>query len=251
MSKGSQSIDRAAELLSLVVRADGPVSYTDLVDKTDLARSTVSRLLQALERNGLVDRNRDGMFTSGALFAHYASRFDTIERLAATAQPVLERIADETSETVNLGVPRGDTVVQIAQIDSTFVLGATNWIDIDVPPHCSALGKVLYAYDAIPLPKGRLAGRTPSTVGTASALRRQLGTIRREGFAVTRGEFEEGLDALAAPVRDSNGAVLAAIGISGPSFRLGESHPQLGKLLVSESNRLARALIHRAQTEAG
>jgi len=242
MTTGSQSIDRAATILSLIVRADGPVSYTDLVDETALARSTVSRLLQALERNGLIDRNKDGQFTSGALFAHYAARFDTIERLNATAQPVLERVAEETNETVNLGVPRGNTVVQIAQIDSTYVLGATNWQDIEVPPHCSALGKVLYAYEAIALPRGRLEGRTPSSVPTGSALRRQLATVRRHGYAVAISEFEEGLDALAAPVRGSDGQVQAALGVSGPSFRLGEMHKQLGDLLMAESARLTRAL---------
>jgi IclR family transcriptional regulator, acetate operon repressor len=250
MSNGTQSVDRAAELVTLVVRAEGPISFTQLVEQTGLARSTASRLLQALERNGILERNQEGLFRGGALFAHYANRFDRVESLANAAQPMLERIAEETDETVNLGVPRGDTVVHAAQIDSNFILGATNWIDVEVPPHCSALGKVLYAFDALRLPKGRLEARTPASVTDPAVLQSQLETIRRQGYAVTRGEVEDGLDALAAPVRDPRGQVIAAIGVSGPSFRLETSHQQIGELLVGESDLLTRILTRRAQKEA-
>lgn len=250
MSNGTQSINRAAELVSLVVRSEGPISYTELVEKTGLARSTASRLLQALERNGLLERTHEGLFRGGALFTHYANRFDRVESLAAAAQPMLERIAEETDETVNLGVPRGDDVVHAAQIDSNFILGATNWIDIEVPPHCSALGKVMYAFEALRLPKDPLEIRTPATVKDVAALKRQLKTVRQQGYAIARGEFEEGLDALAAPVRDSKGHVLAAIGVSGPSFRLEDSQEKIGKLLVEEADRLSRILARRARKEA-
>ena len=124
MSNGTQSLDRAAELLSLVVRAEEPISYTAIVGQTGLARSTASRLLQGLERNGLLERDRDGAFRGGALFAHYASRFDRVEALVAASQPNLDRLAEATGETVNLAVSRGDTVVQVAQIDTTFMIGA-------------------------------------------------------------------------------------------------------------------------------
>ncbi|MGH3316368.1 MAG: IclR family transcriptional regulator [Nocardioidaceae bacterium] len=250
MSNGTQSVDRAAELVSLVVRAEGPVSFTQLVEQTGLARSTASRLLQALERNGILERNHEGLFRGGALFAHYANRFDRVESLANAAQPMLERIAEETDETVNLGVPSGDTVVHAAQIDSNFILGATNWIDVEVPPHCSALGKVLYAFDALRLPKGRLEARTAASVTDPTVLESQLETIRRQGYAVTRGEVEDGLDALAAPVRDPRGHVIAAIGVSGPAFRLESAHQQIGELLVDESDLLTRILTRRAQKEA-
>lgn len=250
MSNGTQSIDRAAELVSLVVRSEGPISYTELVEKTGLARSTASRLLQALERNGLLERTHEGLFRGGTLFTHYANRFDRVESLAAAAQPMLERIAEETDETVNLGVPRGDDVVHAAQIDSSFILGATNWIDIEVPPHCSALGKVMYAFEALRLPKDPLEIRTPATVKDVAALKRQLKTVRQQGYAIARGEFEEGLDALAAPVRDSKDQVLAAIGVSGPSFRLEESQEKIGNLLVEEADRLSRILARRARKEA-
>lgn len=250
MTNGSQSIDRAALLLSLVVRAADPISFTELVDRTGLARSTVSRLLQALERNGMLERNHDGHFQGGALFTHYANRFDRVESLATAAQPMLERIAEETGESVTLGVPRGDTVVHVAQTDSSYILGTTNWVGVNLPPHCSALGKVLYAFGALPLPKDPLEQRTPHTVRSVAALEGELAKVRERGYSLTRSELEEGLDALAAPVSDSHGRVLAAIGVSGPAFRLEHSHNEIGALLVAEASLLSRMLARRASKGA-
>src|SRR5699024_4837110 len=138
MSNGTQSIDRAAEILSLVVRADDPISYTEVVEATELARSTASRLLSALERNALVERDGDGLYCGGPLFVSCACRCGRVEKLVTAADPTLQRLSEETGETVNLAVPGPNGVVQVAQVDSTFVLGATNWVDVEVPPHCSA-----------------------------------------------------------------------------------------------------------------
>lgn len=245
MSHGTQSIDRAAEVLALVVRSEEPVTYTQVVEQTDLARSTASRMLQALERNGLLERGRDGRFRGGALFAQYAARFDRVESLAAAAEPTLERVGEETGETVNLGVPSGDTVIHVAQVDSSFVLGATNWVAVEVPPHCSALGKVMYAFDALPMPRGRLESRTPHTLTSRAALERDLAGVRELGYAITHGEFEEGLDAIAAPVRGHDGAVNAAIGISGPSLRITDEHRRFGELLTEEAGLLTKVLARR------
>lgn len=240
---GTQAIDRAAELLSLIVHADDPRSFGDLVDETELARSTASRVLNALERHQLIERDSDGAFYPGPLFAVYAARHDQIEAVVRTAEPVMARLGEETGETVNLGVPHGaGAVVQVAQVDSTYLLGAVNWVGVDVPAHCSAMGKVMLAYGAMPLPDDPLERRTDETVTDVATLRRELVTIRRRGYAQTCGELEEGLSGIAAPVRFRDGETRAAIGISGPDFRLDESVKDLGDLLVDESERLSRML---------
>ncbi|WGW13656.1 IclR family transcriptional regulator [Saxibacter everestensis] len=242
MANGTQSIDRAAELVSLVVRSEGPLTFTELVEQTGLSRSTVSRLLQALERNGMLERDATGGYRGGALFAHYASRYDRVETLLSAAQPGMERIAEQTRETVYLGVPRGGSVVQVAQIDSSFILGATNWVDVDVPPHCSALGKVLFAFGAIPLPEEPLEPRTDKTITEIPALMSELEAVRKQGYAITHEELEVGLDALAAPVRGGDELVHAAIGVSGPSFRIKDSHDEIGQLLVAEAERISAVI---------
>lgn len=242
MSSGAQAVDRAAGLLSAVIHAPEPVTAGELVETSGLARSTVSRLLIALERNGLLERDPEGAFRGGALFAHYATRYDRTEALVTVAQPYLERIAERTGETVNLGVPRGDTVVHAAQIDSRFVVGATTWVGVEVPPHCSALGKALYAAGALDLPDGELVRCTPRTLVDRDRLEADLASARADGYATASEEFEEGLDAVAAPVLGHDDLVTAAIGVSGPTFRLEGRHTEVGTLVVEEARRLGRAL---------
>ncbi len=200
MSTGTQAIDRAAELLSRVVLADEKPGFGELVTDTGLAKSTASRLLQALERHRLVHRDDAGGYAAGALFALYASRHEPLDELITLARPTMQELSNATGETVNLAVPRTNTVVQVAQIDATFLLGTVNWVDVDVPPHCSALGKVFYATGAIELPTDGLERRTDRTITDPSDLARQLRQVRAQGYAVALGELEVGLDAIAAPV---------------------------------------------------
>ncbi|MBA2559801.1 MAG: IclR family transcriptional regulator [Propionibacteriales bacterium] len=246
---GTQSIDRAAELLSRVVLADEPPGFGDLVNETGLAKSTASRLLLALERHRLVHRDDSGGYAAGPLFALYASRREPLDELVQLAQPTLEKISAATGETVNLAVVRGNAVVQIAQVDSTFLLATTNWVDVDVPPHCSALGKVFFAAGVLPLPVEPMQRRTPHTITSIAALQRQLERINAQGYAEALGELEIGLDAVAAPVLGRDSTVVAAVGVSGPSGRINNQLPQLGSLLTSHTEALSGVLGYRKRKD--
>lgn len=240
---GSQAVDRAALLLAEIVRSPGPRTFSSLVADLGLAKSTVSRLLQALERGRLVQRDRTGSFRPGALLAVYAARDTTVQDLVEIIRPALDRLAAATGETVNFAVPRGDGVVQVAQIDGRYLLGATNWVGVRVPAHCSALGKVFYAEGLLPLPDGPLERRTPATVASRQELDQQLAEVRRCGYAVTWEELEPGLVALAAPVRSAGGAPLGAVSVSGPTTRLPrESLPGVAGHLLAAADEV-RALL--------
>jgi IclR family transcriptional regulator, acetate operon repressor len=217
---GTQAVDRAARLLTEVVHAPESVTFTELAAATGLAKSTTSRLLVALERNGLVSRDETGRFRPGEVFVRFAWRGGGEAGLTAVAQPYLNRLGKATGETINLGVERDGMVEQIAQVDSVYVIGATNWLGRPVPLHCAALGKVLLAYGAARLPPGRLERLTPQTITNRAALAGDLATVRRRGYAVTDGELEPGLVAVAAPVHRGGGAVVAALSVSAPATRL-------------------------------
>jgi IclR family transcriptional regulator, acetate operon repressor len=238
---GTQAVDRAAQLLIEVARHRDPVSFTELTAASGLAKSTTSRLLMALERNGLVRRDDAGRFSPGEVFLSYAWRGGAEADLVSVAQPALARLGEETGETVNLGVPRdGGLVEQIAQVDSRYLIGGTNWVGLAVPLHCAALGKVLLAFGAAQLPKGRLEQRTERTITSRTALAAELAAVRERGYAVTIEELEPGLVAVAAPVfvastgaasASTGGTVgggrvvgssvaVAALSVSGPASRL-------------------------------
>ncbi len=241
---GTQAIDRAAAVVRLVVEADEVQTFTELLDETGLPKSTLSRLLSALERQHLLERTDEGGFVAGALFALYAARHDPWAEVARLAQPVLEAVAAETRETVNLGVPSGRTVVQIAQVNSSFLLGARDWLGADVPPHCSALGKVLHAFDALEL-DDKLEAVTPASLTSMAALLRDAERTRRRGYAVTVDELEIGLTAVAVPVHGVDGEVVVALGISGPTSRLEDQVDQVGRLLADQAETLSTLLGRR------
>lgn len=248
-SGGTQAVDRAIALVAAVVQADEPLTFADLQESGGLAKSTTSRILTALERGGLLERGGDGSFVAGSLFSLYAARHDRWEELVRLARPMMERVGEETSETVHLSVAREHQVVQVAQVDSRYLLGTRDWTAIDVPAHSSALGKVFYAWGALPLPAGPLERLTDATVTDPEQLRRDGARIRTRGWAVTDGELEVGLTGIAVPVEGPGGNVAAALGISGPTARLGERVDELGRYLSSYAAQLSELLRGRAPKE--
>src|SRR3954447_19848628 len=238
---GTQAVDRAAALIDLVVRAAEPLSFTELSDETGLARSTTSRLLAALERTDLIERDPSGGYVAGPLFALHAALHDPWPQVVRLARPVLERVGELTGETVHLGVARGQGVVHVGQVESTFLLAARDWNQVDVPPHCSSLGKVLYAFGVLPVPAGRLERRTPRTVVTREALEAELRIIRQTRYARTVDELETGLTGAAAPVSGRDG-VIASIGVSGPTARIQDRLDAIGRLLVEQADILSDLL---------
>ena len=168
----------------------------------------------------------------------------------SSLQPFLERLGKATGETINLGVASNGLVEQIAQVDSTFLIGGTNWIGMSVPLHCSALGKVLLAYGAAQLsgqlPGGQLERRTDKTVTSEAALRTELATVRTRGYAVTDEELEPGLIAVATPVRGYDGAVVAALSVSGPTTRMNrDGLPAMAGYCAEEAAALSAVLGYR------
>ena len=244
---GTQAVDRAARLLAEVVHSADPMTFTELSAASGLAKSTTSRLLLALERNGLVRRDDHGRFLPGEMFVSFAWRGGAEAGLVAVAQPFLERLGKATGETINLGVASGGMVEQIAQVDSTFLIGGTNWVGMSVPLHCSALGKVLLAYGAAQLPSGeKLDRRTDQTITSEMTLRSELATVRARGYAVTDEELEPGLIAVAAPIYGFDGAVVAALSVSAPRTRLtGDGVTAVAALCGQEAAALSAVLGYR------
>src|SRR6201989_2128083 len=119
---GTQAVDRAARLLSEVVHSADPMTFTGLSGATGLAKSHTSRLLLALERNGLVRRDDHGRFLPGEMFVSFAWRGGAEAGLVAVAQPFLERLGKATGETINLGVASGGAGEQTAQGETHFLL---------------------------------------------------------------------------------------------------------------------------------
>ncbi len=244
---GTQAVDRAARLLAEVVRSTGPMTFTGLSAATGLARSTTSRLLLALERNGLVRRDDHGRFLPGEMFVSFAWRGGAQAGLVAVAQPFLDRLGKATGETVNIGVASNGAVEQIAQVDGTYQAGGMNSAGQPMPLHCSALGKVLLAFGAAQfVPGTKLEAHTAKSITTEAALRAELGAVRARGYAVADEELEPGLIAIAAPVHGLDGSVVAALSVSAPTARMTtERMVAAAELCMEEAAGLSAVLGYR------
>ena len=232
---GTQAVDRATSLLIAILNSQEPPLLSDLARQLDLPKSTTSRILGALERQGLVRRDRNSAYIGGDVLMRFASNHNQDSALIARVRPILESLASKTSETVNLAVPGIDEIKLIDQVDGQFILGATNWVGRHVPYHASALGKVLLAFNSAHLPSGALEQKTAKTITTKIQLNKELEKVRKSGFAIIDNELEEGLVAVAAPLFDHNGKAIAAISISGPDVRISRDKlNKFGELIIKE-----------------
>jgi IclR family transcriptional regulator, acetate operon repressor len=245
--QGTQAIDRAAQLLTMVLDSDRPLGVGDLAQAAALPKSTASRLVSSLERHGLVRRDgARGKIQAGPAILRFAHRGVVDRNLVELAHQPLEALAEHSGETVNLAVAGLRGVEHLAQVDSRHFLGTGQWVGRTVDFHTTAVGKVLVAYGAAELPAGPLARPAPGTVVDRAALAADFERIRAEGFAVAVDELEPGLTALAAPVYGPTGDVIAALSISGPTLRLGpERVEELRPVLTTEAAALSARLGHR------
>jgi DNA-binding IclR family transcriptional regulator len=241
---GTQAIDRAAQLLVLVLSAERPSGLGELAAAAELPKSTTSRVLSALERHGLVaQRGARGRFSAGPVLLRFAQRGLADRHLAELAEPHLETLAEASGETVNLAVPGALGVEHLAQVSSRHFLGTGQWVGRRVPYHCTAVGKILLAYGAAALPDEPLEAATEATIVDPERLAEELAAVRSSGTAVAVDELELGLTAVATPVRGEGGEVVASVTISGPTLRLGpERLAALGPELVRESDALSQRL---------
>jgi IclR family transcriptional regulator, acetate operon repressor len=245
---GTQSVDRAAQLLAALLDSEGPLSLRELADAADLPKSTASRLLSALERHGLVHQaGQRGELEPGPAILRFAHRGGVERNLLELAQSSLEALSDASGETVNIAVPTPYGVEHLAQVDARHFLGAGQWVGRRVEFHCTANGKVFLAYEAAQLPPGALRRRTPSTITDRAVLARTLEQVRADGLAAAVDELEVGLAAVAAPVFGPTGQVIAALSLSGPTQRM--QVDEVSGVLVGQARELSERLGHVTEGE--
>lgn len=215
-----QSADKALAILAAFDDDRPDLGVSELAGELGMHKSTVSRLLAALERRGLVRRQGE-RFAPGPELARLGALAVRGLTLVGAARPPLELLAERTGETVNLAVRDGERALNVLQVDAAHFVGVTDWTGRAAPLHASANGKALLAFgDA--RATGRLTRLTPRTIVDRTGLRAELERTRSVGFAVAVEELELGLHAVAAPVFDATGSCVAAVSVSGPAYRLTE-----------------------------
>ncbi len=235
-----QSVDRALSLLEALARAEAPIGVGELAEHTGLPQGTAHRLLHGLQLRGYVRHDSSRKYSVGTAALQLG---DAAQRsLARSARPYLAELVEVSGETANLAVLEGDDVVYVAQVPSPHTLRMFAEAGRRVPPHSTAVGKVLLA--AMPreralavLRRRGLPRRTGTTITSIADFDRELDLVHENGWAADEEEQEAGVRCVAVPVGD-DGRVVAAVSVSGPSERFGGGRdPEL----VAAMQRISRS----------
>ena len=226
---GVQSVERALSILRAL--STGPARVTEIASRTNLPKSTVSRLLATLEHLDAVEQaGNGGPYRLGSLVAEIAGATGPTRALPELAQPFLAELSLLTGEAAGLSVREGNMVRYLAQTTPADEVQVRDWTGAEIPVHVTPSGLVILAHlpeaevDEIlaqPLPR-----YTDATVTDPDTIRARLVVIRDAGSIWLRGEFAADASSVAAPVFGRDGSVLAAIHAHGPSYRFpGERSP--------------------------
>lgn len=244
-----QSVDRAVTILEILARA-GESGVTEIAEELGVHKSTAFRLVAALERRGLVEQARDrGKYRLGVgvlrLAGATTARLDVVQE----ARAVCRKLAAQTGETVNIAVLSERSALYVDQIAGSSALQSHNWVGQHIPLHATSNGKVLLSgltREEVDRAVPSLPAYTERTITTKRALHRALDEVRADGYALAGDELEIGLTAVASPIRNAHGDVIASLSVSGPTFRLGDTRleellPQLVGAAAEVSHRLGWA----------
>ena len=241
-----QSVDRAVTILELLAH-EGTMGVTDLARALGVHKSTASRLVGALERRDLVEQLAErGKYRLGVGVLRLAGATSARLDLVQEARPICRRLARETGETVNVVVLAGGTALYIDQVVGPSTMSSYNWVGQHIPLHATSNGKVLLS--GLPPAQvrdtlGELTAYTPSTVTSVTRLTAEVERVREQGYAVAADELDVGLTAVAAPVHNAHGEVVASVSVSGPTFRLDTARlEQLVPLVVAAGAEISAAL---------
>ena len=241
-----QSLERAFAILDEVSRR--PAGVTDIADRVRLPKSTVARLLATLEDVEAVERFDGARWRIGPGVTALTAAVSPERTLVSVAQRVLTDLVGEVGEDAGLGLPDGNEIRYVAQVESDNPVQVRDWTGTRAPMHAVPSGLVLLAEwpedarDAYLA--GPLAALTRRTVTDPARLRKRLIEVRKAGFAWGLEEFAEGIDSVAAPVRDARGNAIAAVHVHGPAYRFpGDGNEtRVASAVVEAAARVSRLL---------
>jgi IclR family transcriptional regulator, acetate operon repressor len=245
------SVNRAISILQ-VLALRGPTTVTEIANELKVHKSTIFRLLATLDARGLVEQNSTrGRYQLGYGVVQLAAGATRKLDLSVISRRVCEALAEEVGETVDIAINDDNAVLSIDQVIGAAGMTTVNWVGRRTPIHATAAGKVFLAHMSPTQRADSLAPTlerfTEHTITSRRKLEEQLQTVRDQGYGFTLEEYQIGLAAVAAPIRDLEGHVVAAVSLSGPNFRLNPEtipgvaeHVMAAALEVSQRNGLPK-----------
>lgn len=242
-------LDKCLSILETLLRNNSPMSVTEISESLGIYPSTVHRMLDTLKYWGYVEQDPDTQkYQLGLKVMELGMAKLHQMDLVKESSPYLKELVNQCNETVHLGVLEEGEVLYLAKEESSQTIRMVSYVGKRAPVHCTALGKVLLAY--LPeeergkiLDKRGLPRLTENTITDEKKLERELCKVKEEGFALDREEHEKDVRCIAAPIKNHQGEVIAAISISGPAFRIDvNKQNNLKEALIQASKEISRRL---------
>jgi DNA-binding IclR family transcriptional regulator len=249
-------LERGLRVLQLFDRARPLLTAAEMARALAIPRSTAFRIAQTLEALGFLQREGD-RYRVGAAVLRLGFEYIASLEVTDLARPVIERLRDETGLSSQLVIRDGREVIVVlkASPPTTFATNVT--VGTRMPAHATILGRVLLADaddDALRrlYPEAALPPVSANSPRTLADLRRLLREDRMRGYAVSESFFEQGVSAIAAPVRDESGATVAAISVTAqrPKLEPAALRERLVKQVVGAAAELSRRLNHQMAAQA-
>jgi IclR family transcriptional regulator, acetate operon repressor len=251
---GTQAIARAVAVLKAFGPEVAQRTPQELSKRTGLNRSTVYRILNALEREELVVSNGDGHYHLGPELAVLGGLALRQLDLRGVALPFLRALAKRSGETVDLEVLRGAYVIIVEELPGDYLLSTSSNVGTIWPAHCTSTGKLLLA--ALPsaeldeLLAGGLLACGPRSITDAAVLRDELQATLARGYATSYEELEAHLHAVGAPIYNHLSRIVAAVSVSGPAARMPRRRePELARMTLDACAQISHALGYRPSNE--
>lgn len=237
-----QTLQRGLAVLDHLATAGGPVRTSDIAAHFDIDKANASRLLQTLYEAGYVERSEDRRYVLGEkMLGDGGRQLESVIALRERVHPLLETLVEASGECAHLAVLVADKVWYVDKISSPHALRVDHPVGALSPLHCTALGKAFLAFTSKSL-VGGLARFTARTIVDPAVLARELASARKRGYTADNEEFSPGIRCVAAPIRDQQGKMVAAVGLSGPTARVDlDRLADLGSLVRDRSNELTNA----------
>lgn len=250
-TEGFSSVHRAVAILLALGSEEaaerGSLGVVEIARRVGKEKTQVSRALRVLEETGLVERDHDtlGYRLGWQLFTMAVNVGQ--QRLLAEAPAVLRKVVAATRERAHLTVLDGDGALTVLSESPMRAVQTAGWVGRVVPLHTTSSGRALlfdHGDEEIGqvLADAAFDGAGPNALSDVEQLIKRVHQARERGYALVEEEFEEGLVAAAAPIRDFRGRVCAALNISAPKFRLGRDLDKAGRLVAAAAGQISRAM---------
>lgn len=248
--EGVKSALRVLDIFELLARHPDGISLSAIAAELHIPKSSAHGLLATLLNRGYLRPGRhDRTYRLGVRLFELGSAYLAGADLLADGQEVVRDLARACDETVHLAILTGNEVLYIAKEEGTNTVRMVSAMGKRFPAHGTGVGKMLLAaldpaeLDQLYPPVEPLAAITSHTITDPQAFRRELAETRRRGYATDLEESTPGLCCIAAPIFNSDGAVVAAISVSVPNVRFtAERQASLRALVLQSAERLSRTL---------